>query len=115
MVQTAAADDAEENPVQADFVRGVPAGNIAINGGPMVRCCSHLLHFPVMLNAKLEPAQRMISNYAANFGGTGPSGMGAAACLAIPELSGSATNCQVPASGAGIVSRSSPTESMPDA
>ncbi|OLP77769.1 Aldehyde dehydrogenase [Symbiodinium microadriaticum] len=45
----------QEGQVEAEFVNNVPAGNIAVNGGPM----------------------RMISNYAANFGGTGPSGMGA--------------------------------------
>ncbi|CAK8988045.1 unnamed protein product [Durusdinium trenchii] len=37
------------------FVKSVPAGNIAVNGGP----------------------QRMIGNYAVSFGGTGPSGTGA--------------------------------------
>eukprot|EP00439_Symbiodinium_sp_Y106_P080293 s505_g19.t1 len=45
----------QDRQVEAEFINNVPAGNIAVNGGPM----------------------RMISNYAANFGGTGPSGMGA--------------------------------------
>lgn len=40
---------------EKSFVSGVPAGNIAVNGGP----------------------QRMIGNYAVSFGGTGPSGTGA--------------------------------------
>ncbi|CAE6920893.1 ywdH [Symbiodinium natans] len=45
----------KEKSAEVEFISNVPAGNIAVNGGPM----------------------RMISNYAANFGGTGPSGMGA--------------------------------------
>ncbi|CAE7546173.1 aldH1 [Symbiodinium pilosum] len=40
---------------QLEFINHVPAGNIAVNGGPM----------------------RLISNYAASIGGTGPSGTGA--------------------------------------
>jgi len=45
----------KEEGAEKAFVSGVPAGNIAVNGGP----------------------QRMIGNYALSFGGTGPSGTGA--------------------------------------
>ena len=38
----------QEGQVEAEFVNNVPAGNIAVNGGPMVRKCCFVL-------AKLEP------------------------------------------------------------
>eukprot|EP00438_Fugacium_kawagutii_P024105 Skav209058 [mRNA] locus=scaffold760:170227:172800:- [translate_table: standard] len=45
----------KEQVTEKTFISSVPAGNIAVNGGPM----------------------RMIGNYAIAFGGTGPSGTGA--------------------------------------
>ena len=54
VLRTSALDGAEEKSAEVEFISNVPAGNIAVNGGPMVR--ASLFLFVGVLESACESA-----------------------------------------------------------